>query len=428
MGSEISPERKASSLAQHSEASPGQPSKLPFVIPVLTGLLAADGRVLAPERLLVLEEAQQSFVFEGVTAQPVPSLLRGFSAPVRLDDGLSDVERVILLAHDGDAFNRWEAGQRLMLARLLRAVNGRTDPVLDDALAHALRSVLRDPALDPAFKALALVAPSESYIAEQLTAADPQRIHAVREHWQALLAEQLHDDWVWAFEAHQVKDGYRPVLTQAGPRALANLALQMLCLHAVRSGNPLWPGRAYQRFKDAANMTERLGALVALQDAHSPLAEAALERFLLQAGGDALVLDKWFALQARASEPVPEVHGAGAVPGKVFARAKGLLKHPAFSMRNPNRARSLLTTLCTMNPAAFHRTDGAGYVLWADKLLELDAINPHVAGRLARALDRWAALAEPYRSAAREAIVRVAAKSDLSNDVREIATRALENP
>ena len=216
--------------------------------------------------------------------------------------------------------------------------------------------------------------------------------------------------------------------TQAGPRALANLALQMLCLHAVRRGDEVWPGRAYQRFKDAANMTERMGALVALQNAHSPLAEAALERFLLQSGGDALLLDKWFALQARASEPVPEVHGhsAAATPGRVFARAKGLLKHPAFSMRNPNRARSLLTTLCTQNPAAFHRPDAAGYVLWADKLLELDALNPHVAGRLARAMDRWASLAEPYRSAAREAITRVAAKPDLSNDVREIVTRALE--
>ncbi len=423
-------QRYTLTLSQHSEPSPGQSNKLPYVIPVLTGLLATDGRVLAPERLLVLEDTQQSFVFEGVMAPPVPSLLRGFSAPVRLDDGLSDIERVILLAHDGDAFNRWEAGQRLMLVRLLHAVDSQTDPVLDDALTGALRSVLRDPALDPAFKALALVAPSESYIAEQLDSADPQHIHAMRERWQALQAERLHDDWVWAFEAHQVKDGYSPVAAQAGPRALANLALQMLCLHAVRSGNPLWPGRAYQRFKDATSMTDRLGALSALQNAQSPLGEPALERFLLQAGGDALVIDKWFALQARANEPVPEVHGTGpaATPGKVFTRAKALLKHPEFSMRNPNRARSLLTTLCTQNPAAFHRRDAAGYVLWADKLLELDAINPHVAARLARALDRWAALAEPYRSAAREAIARVAAKPDLSNDVREIVTRALETP
>ena len=413
-------------LSQHSEPSPGQPSKQPYVIPVVTGLLAADGRVLCEERTLVLDSAQQSFVFENIDAQPVPSLLRGFSAPVRLDDGLSDVERVILLAHDSDAFNRWEAGQRLMLARLLRAVHSGEPPVLDASLARALRSVLRDPALDPAFKALALEAPSESYIAEQLASADPQRIHVVREQWRALMAEQLHEDWAWAYEAHQVKAGYSPAAEQAGPRALANLALAMLVLQAVRQGTEAWPGRAYQRFKEAGNMSERLGAIEALVFAHSPLAEAALARFHALAGGDALVLDKWFALQARATEAVPEVHGAHVKPGQVFARAKALLKHPDFSLKNPNRARSLLTVLCTMNPAAFHRPDAAGYVLWAEKLLELDALNPHVAGRLARAMDRWAALAEPYRSAAREAISRVAAKADLSNDVREIVGRALE--
>ena len=413
-------------LAQHSEPSPGQPSKLPHLIPVVTGLIAADGRVLSEERTLVLNGAEQSFVFEGVDAQPVPSLLRGFSAPVRLDDGLSDVERVILLAHDGDAFNRWEAGQRRMLARLLRAVSSGEAPVLDAALARALRSVLRDPDLDPAFKALALEAPSESYIAEQLDSADPQRIHVVHQQWRALMAEELHEDWASAFETHQVKAGYSPVAEQAGPRALANLALAMLVLNAVRSGDPLWPGRAYQRFKDAGNMSERLGAISALVNAHSPLADAALERFHALAAGDALVLDKWFALQARATEAVPEVHGAQAVTGRVFARAKALLKHPDFSIRNPNRARSLLTVLCTQNPAAFHRSDGAGYVLWADKLLELDALNPHVAGRFARAMDRWAMLAEPYRSAAHAAVQRVAAKVDLSNDVREIIGRALE--
>jgi aminopeptidase N len=413
-------------LSQHSEPSPGQPSKLPYVIPVVTGLMAADGRALCEERLLVLDSAQQSFVFENIDAPPVPSLLRGFSAPVRLDDGLSDVERVILLAHDGDAYNRWEAGQRLMLARLLRAVHHGEPPVLDAALARALRSVLRDPALDPAFKALALEAPSESYIAEQLEAADPQRIHAVREQWRALMAEQLAEDWAWAFDTHQVKEGYSPVAEQAGPRALANLALGMLVLQAVRSGDEVWPGRAYQRFKDAGNMTERLGALGALVNAHSALAEPALARFHALAAGDALVLDKWFALQASASEAVAGVHPAPAQPGAVFARAKALLKHPDFSLKNPNRTRSLLTLLCTQNPAAFHRLDATGYVLWADKLLELDALNPHVAGRLARAMDRWAALAEPYRSAAREAISRVAAKADLSNDVREIVTRALE--
>src|SRR5690606_10239482 len=176
-------------------------------------------------------------------------------------------------------------------------------------------------------------------------------------------------------------------------------------------------GRAYQRFKDAGNMTDRQGALLALLGCHSPLADEALARFHTLFRGEALVIDKWFSFQATAPER----------EGRVFARVKALMSHPDFSMKNPNRARSLVAALCMGNPAAFHRADAAGYVFWADRVLELDAINPQLAARLARVMDRWARLAEPYRSAAREALTRVSAKFDLSNDVREIVTRALES-
>ncbi|BAL95188.1 aminopeptidase N [Rubrivivax gelatinosus] len=407
-------------LAQTALPSPGQPTKEPFVIPVLAALLGRDGRTLAAERLLVLDSAEQQFVFDEVDAEPVPSLLRGFSAPVILDDGLADAELLTLLAHDSDAFNRWEAGQRLALARLLAAVAETAPVTLDEAFVEAMRSVLRDPALDPAFKEMALTLPSEGYVAEQLATFDPQRIHAVREQFREQLASALHADWAVAFEANLVREGYAPTPAQAGRRALANLALAMLCLHSVRSGNPVWPGRAYQRVKDASNMTDRIGALAALVHSHSELAEPALERFHAIAGGEPLVVDKWFALQAQASEPL------GAGQGRSFARAKALLKHPDFSLKNPNRARSLIFQLCMNNPAAFHRADAAGYVFWAERMFELDAINPQVAARLARVMDRWTALAEPYRSAAREALVRVAAKPDLSDDVREVLGRALE--
>jgi aminopeptidase N len=407
-------------LSQSCAPSPDQSAKQPFVIPVAMGLLAADGRQLGADRLLVLEQAEQSWTFDDVDAPPVPSLLRGFSAPVQLDDRLDDADRLVLLAHDSDPYNRWEAGQRLMLARLLAAVGTTAAPVLDDALADALRRLLRDPALDPAFKALALVAPSELYVAEQLPVVDPQRIHTVREQWRALVADRLQADWAWAWEQHQVKEAYSPGAPQAGRRALASLALSMLCLHAVQRGDEVWPGRAYQRAKDASNMTDRQGAIVALVDSQSPLADAALERLHTLARGEALVLDRWFMLQARAPEPL------GADAGRVFARAKALLKHRDYSVKNPNRVRSLVFTLCAHNPAAFHRSDAAGYVLWADRVLELDAINPQLAGRLARTMDRWAHLAEPWRGAAREAITRVAARAELSNDVREIVSRALE--
>ncbi|QPF76504.1 aminopeptidase N [Roseateles sp. DAIF2] len=414
------------SLQQANPPSPGQDNKLPQVIPVAMGLLSTDGRALplqlqgedaavGTERVLVLDGAEQRFVFVNVDSAPVPSLLRGFSAPVLLDDGLSDAELLVLLQHDADAFNRWEASQRLALNRILAAVRAGQPLVLDEAYLGAMRSVLRHPELDAAFKELALTLPGEAYIAEQLDVVDPQAIHAAVEAAQTQLAGALREDWIAAFEANQVGGGYQPDPVSSGKRALANLALAMLVLDAPRSGDTVWPGRAYQRFKDATNMTDRMGALAALVNAHAELAEPALARFHAQFKGEALVIDKWFSLQARAPER----------EGKSFAKVKQLLKHPDFSLKNPNRARSLIFSLGLFNPAAFHRADAAGYVFWADQVLTLDAINPQVAGRLARALDRWTTLAEPYRAGAREAIARVAAKAELSNDVREIIERQL---
>jgi aminopeptidase N len=417
-------------LRQHADPSPGQPEKLPFVIPVTLGLLDRHGQAMpvhlqgedAPrgnEALLVLTESEQQFTFVGVDTEPVPSLLRGFSAPVLLDDGLGDADLLVLQAHDADAFNRWEAGQRLALSRLLAGLPGDGVPTLDAPYAQAQRQLLRDPTLDPAFKALALTLPSAGTVADHVAQADPQRIHAVREQVLDALAEQLHDDWLWAWDAHQVREGYDPNPEQAGCRALANLALAMLCRHAVRQGQDAWPGRAYQLVKGATDMTRRLGALQALVGARSPLADAAIAHFHTTFRGDALAIDKWFLTQAQAPD------APRAATSRVLARARELLKHPDFSLRNPNRARSLVLALCNNNPAAFHRPDASGYVFWAEQVLALDAMNPQLGARLARAMDRWGALAEPYRSAAREAIARVAAKPDLSPDTREVVTRAL---
>jgi len=418
-------------IAQHGVPTPGQPEKLPFVVPVVTGLVAADGRALplrlegegeveaaGTERVLVLDAERASYTFVDVDAEPVPSLLRGFSAPVLLDAHLDDAALLVLLAHDGDPFNRWEAGQQLALRRLLAAVHQGGTVTLDATYVEAMRRLLRDPALDPAFKELALTLPSESYISEQLGRdIDPQRVHVVRESMRRQLARELHADWIWAFESHQPAGGYRPDARGSGQRALVNLALAMLVLGAEATRDPVWPGKAYQRFKDAGNMTDRFGALAALVHAHAELAQPALERFHEQFRHEPLVIDKWFALQAGASER----------DGRVFARARALLQHPDCSLRNPNRARSLLATLCLNNPGAFHRPDAAGYVFWADRVIEVDAFNPQLASRLARALDRWRSLAEPYRSAAREAIARVAARSELSDDTSEIVTRALQD-
>jgi len=426
-------------LRQSCAPTPGQPEKLPFVIPVEVGLLTEDGAAQtvqlldtagmagspADTRLLVLTEAEQSFVFSGVTQPAVPSLLRGFTAPVGLQYDYSDEALLTLLAQDSDAFNRWEAGQRLALRIALGAINNPAVVVQADGeiaqnllpqpFVEAMRSVLRHPTLDAAYKELVLSLPSESYLSEQLDEVDPQRVHAVRETLRQQLAAALREDWAWAWENHQDTGAYKPDPVSSGRRALTGLALSMLCLDARRSGDSVWPGRAYQAFKDAANMTDRMAALSALVHSGHPLAADALARFHALFKTEALVLDKWFALQAGATDR----------GGQVLPAVKQLMKHPDFQLQNPNRARSVIFSFCSGNPGAFHRLDAAGYLFWSERVIELDAINPQVAARLARALDRWKKLAEPYRTAAREAIARVAARPDLSNDVREVVTRAL---
>ncbi len=416
-------------LSQHCAPTPGQALKEPFVIPLNLGLLDTQGRELPLQlahwpqaetgtRTFVLSQPSETLTFINVDSAPVPSLLRDFSAPVVLDYAYSDDELLTLLAHDSDAFNRWEAGQRLALARAIKAITAAEAPgteVLDDAYLRAMRQVLADPHLDAAFKELVLTLPSETYLAEQLDVVDPQRIHAVREAMREQLARALQADWQQAWEVNRDTGGYRPDPESSGKRALAGLALTMLCLAARHSGDTVWPGKALQRFKDAGNMTDRFNALSALVISGHELAVPALARFHALFKNEALVIDKWFSLQA----------GAPDRGGNVLGAVRQLMGHPDFNLRNPNRARSVIFSYCSANPGAFHRSDAAGYVFWADRVIELDAINPQVAARLARALDRWKKLAEPYRSAAREAIARVASKAELSNDVREVVTRAL---
>jgi len=415
---------------QSCPATPGMNGAEPFVIPVSLGLVGASGAALplhiqgemassGGSYLFVMTGKSESLTFEKVSEEPVASILRGFSAPVVLDFAYTDAQLLTLLANDPDPFNQWEAGQRLALRFAINAIAESAEikgfTGLNEAYISAMRTVLRHPRLDAAFKELVLTLPSESYIAEQLDVVDPQRIHAVREAMREQLACALAQDWQWAYEAHADNGGYQPDALSSGRRALAALALSHLCLAARSSGDVVWPGKAYQRFKDADNMTDRFNALSALVHSGHEFAKPALARFHSLFKTEALVLDKWFALQA----------GACDRSGQVLPAVRQLLKHPDFNLRNPNRARSLIFSYCSANPAALHRPDAAGYVFWSEQVLELDAINPQVAARLARALDRWKKLADPYRSAAREALVRVAARTDLSNDVREVVTRAL---
>ena len=414
-------------LQQTCPPTPGQAEKQAFVIPFGFGLvnpatgqdmplqLASEGAPVPGARTFVLTQAQETLQFVGVSAEPVPSMLRGFSAPVILEFEYSEAQLLTLLAHDSDAFNRWEAGQRLSLRVALDALQSDAKNFASSAYMQALRQVLRDPSLDAAFKELVLTLPSETYISEQLQTVDPQAVHAVREGMRQAMATALLDDWQAAFEANRDTGGYSPDTLSSGRRALANLALHMLCLGSVGPQRDIWQGKAYQRFKDAGNMTDRFGALSALVQSGSAHAEPALAKFHAMFKSEALVIDKWFALQAGASD----------CGGDILPKVRQLMQHPDFNLKNPNRARSLIFSYCSANPAAFHRADAAGYVFWADQVLALDAINPQVAARLARSLDRWKKLSSPYQDAAKHAIERVAAKSDLSSDVREVVSRAL---
>jgi len=417
-------------FTQSCAVSPGQDSKQPFVIPISLGLVGASGAALplhiqndqanvGDSHLFVMTQASESITFENVSEEPVPSILRGFSAPVILDIDYTDTQLLTLLAHDTDPFNRWEAGQRLALRSAIQSIADSPDSIrakgLNHAYVSAMRSVLRNPTLDAAFKELVLTLPSETYLAEQLDVVDPQRVHATREAMGEQLARELADDWQWAYDAHSANGSYVPDTLSSGRRALAGLALSMLCLAARQSGDTVWPGKAYQRFKDADNMTDRFNALAALVHSGHDLAKPALARFHSLFQNEELVLDKWFALQA----------GANDRGGQVLPAVRALMKHPDFNLKNPNRARSVIFSYCSANPGAFHRTDAAGYMFWSEQVLALDAINPQVAARLARALDRWKKLVVPCRGAAQDALKRVAAKASLSNDVREVISRAL---
>ncbi|MFZ2388879.1 MAG: aminopeptidase N, partial [Polaromonas sp.] len=307
-------------LSQSCWPTPGQYEKQPFVIPVGLGLLDANGQdmplqlagetaALPGTRTLVLTEASQTFTFINLDTEPVPSILRGFTAPVVLEFDYTDAQLLHLLAHDSDPFNRWEAGQRLAVNRAVSAIKSIADSahesgakVLDDAYLDAMRQVLRHPTLDSAFKDLVLTLPSETYLAEQLDVVDPQHIHAVREGMRQQLATALKTDWEAAYESNHDTGAYTPDPVSSGRRALAGMALTHLCLATQTSGDSVWPGKTLERFKDAGNMTDRFNALAALVSSGHPLAAQALALFHAMFKDEALVIDKWFSLQTGAPD------------------------------------------------------------------------------------------------------------------------------
>ena len=402
--------------------------KQPFHIPFAVGLIDSQGRDLplrlrgeaasatpVTTRVLDFTETKQTFVFEDVAEAPLPSLLRNFSAPVIVEYGYTTEQLTFQLAHDSDPFNRWEAGQRLATDALLRMVtdiqHGRA-PAVDPALVEALRAVVADSALDPAFREQMLILPAESYLAERMDVADPAAIHTARRTLRRTLAEKLNAELLRAYQDNQTEGPYSPDAVSAGKRALKNIALGYL----VETEAPEALRLAEQQYAGATNMTDRMGALSAMVTSYAPGREAALADFYTRFADDALVIDKWFSLQAM--QP-------GAAGKPTLATVRALMAHPAFTLRNPNRARSLIFSFCSGNPAQFHAADGSGYAFWAEQVLALDAINPQVSARLARALDRWRKYVPTLRDAMQDALKRVAAHPNLSRDVREIVGKAL---
>jgi aminopeptidase N len=412
-------------LVQSCPATPGQPEKLPFHIPVAVGLLGKDGRdlpltidgkQLGTTAVLELTEADQTFVFTGVAEQPTPSILRDFSAPVILKHGYSDAELVHLFSHDSDPVNRWEAGQRLAMGRLLKltgmaGANGGPDGLdLDDVFIEALRKMLLDESLDPAFREQALLLPSETMIADQLDVVNPLAIHTARQFVRADIGARLRTELLAQYQANQTPGEYSPDAASIGKRSLKNLALSYLCAAPDAESLAL----AERQFDEATNMTDRIAALGALVHARAPAAQDALQHFYDEFQNEALVVDKWFMMQATASTTD-------------LAAVRELMKHPAFTLRNPNRARSLVAAFCVNNPVQFHAPDGSGYAFWAEQVIALDALNPQVASRLARAMDRWRRYLPALQAHMKKALQQVAGQARLSNDVREVVTKALAN-
>ncbi|UTP38698.1 aminopeptidase N [Phenylobacterium sp. LH3H17] len=404
-------------FSQETAPTPGQPDKRPLPTPVTVGLLDAEGRTLAFERdgsamdetVVVLEGARTKVTLTGVDSVPVISALRGFSAPVTLTTDAEPKDRYVQLAADPDLFNRWEAGQDLARALIVARATGAADEVGEERFAHALGRSLDDQAADPAFKALMLVLPSESDLALALQPSDPAAIHEARETLRQRLSVHLAEDLKRLHIGLQELGEFSPDAASAGRRALRNAALDLLAANPRSEVAELADGH----YRAAANMTDAIGGLSALMLIGGEAYEAALADFFERWKSEPLVVDKWFALQARDPD-----EGA-------LGRVLGLTAHPAFDEKNPNRLRALVSTFANFNPARFHDPSGAGYRFLADQILAVDGFNPMTAARLVDPLGGWRRYKPELGALMKQELARIAGTDGLSKNVYELASKAL---
>ena len=411
-------------LKQHCPATPGQEAKLPFHIPVEVALLDANGSPVttqlvgtdtgsASHHMLELRELTQIFTFESLSQRPRASLLRGFSAPVKIDIERSNEELAFLFASDPDAFNRWDAGQTLSLNILLALIDDIQQGLplqLDDAFINAFHTTLNQEGLDPALISQALTLPAESYIADQCKTVDVEAIHQAREFVRQQLATRLQAEFSTAYDKHHLDSEYRFDAEHMAQRSLKNLCLSYL----LETGDDHEIDRCMQQLDTARNMTDSLAALSALAQHDLPQRQLQLDRFYEKWQHDTQVVDKWFAIQA--ASPLPDA----------LDKVRSLTTHPAFRLTNPNKVRALIGRFSMGNQVRFHSREGSGYRFLADQVIELDAINPQMAARLVSALSRWNRFDADRQALMQDELKRIASLAKISKDVFEIVSKSLD--
>jgi aminopeptidase N len=400
-------------IRQSCPATPGQPTKKPFHIPVAIGLLDHKGHDMIGTKILELRQDEQSFTLTGILSPPTPSLLRGFSAPVNVDFAYSDEDLAFLMAHDSDAFGRWEAGQtlagRILSAAIARVEDGDTPPPLPAAFTAAFGRVLEDALIDPAFTATAIALPSESYLGQSRTEIDVRAIHTVREHVRLQLATAHQDQFLALYDQLAAEDP-----ADLSNQAMARRALKNSCLaYLALLKDPAITVRILNQLENGGSMTNSIAALSILADSDSPDRAPALARFYDRWQTEANVIDKWFSVQAMSKR------------ADAIADVEALLQHPAFDIKNPNRVYALVRGFADGNAVHFHDLSGKGYALLADTAKKIDAFNPIVAGRLLEPFTRWQKYSPAHQMLMKRVLEDIAALPGLSKNSREVVNKAL---
>ena len=431
-------------VRQSCPPTPGQEQKDPFHIPMSIGLLGVSGEDLALElasddgnvialspvhtdstqtRVLHITKASQSFTFNNIDEAPVPSLFRGFSAPVKVEYDYSRDELMFLMSHDSDGFNRWEAGQRLavdIIQELVGCIQNGIEPVVDKRLIEAFDSILseaiehdRDSSIDKAMIANMLVLPAESYLAELVEVADVDAIHQARNVVRSELASRLKGVLLSVYKLNQDAAAYQLTGDAIAKRALKNVALSYL----MQSDDASFVKLCAEQFYQSDNMTDTSAAIRALVNSQVDEAagetEKALIEFYNRWSDEALVIDQWFAIQATSTNP------------GTLDKVKALMKHPAFDMKNPNRMRSLVAAFSSQNIVNFHCLNGEGYRFLADCVIELNDTNPQMAARMLSPLTRWRKYDEQRQSMMKSELNRILSTENLSGNVFEIASKSI---